>query len=86
MTISKEILGEKLKKMYNNAPYGEKALMVHLFGIKFASIIRSNNYTAKEIMKIAGIQKSYQAEIDKGIKMWILLFRLVIISYIGCAT
>lgn len=70
MIISKKVLGQKLKEMYENAPPGEKALMVHLFGIKFADIIRSNGYSAREIVETAEIEgSSYQVELNKGINL-----------------
>lgn len=69
MIISKKMLGQKLKYMYDNAPYGEQVLMIHLFGIKFGDIIYENGYNAREIIEAAGIKESYQTEISKGMKM-----------------
>ncbi|MDE7164164.1 MAG: hypothetical protein K2O04_01910 [Clostridiales bacterium] len=70
MIISKKVLGQKLKEMYENAPHNKKALMVHLFGIKFANVIRSNGYSAREIVETAGINgNSYQVELNKGINL-----------------
>ena len=69
MIISKKLLGEKLKEMYENAPQNEQVLMIHLFGIKFANIMRENGYNAREIIDAAGIRNSYQTELSKGIKM-----------------
>lgn len=69
MIISKKMLGQKLKDMYDNSPHNERVLMIHLFGIKFADIIRANGYNAREITEAAGINNSYQTEVNKGIKM-----------------
>lgn len=43
--------------------------MIHLFGIKFSNEIRNNNYSIKEILKLAGMTESYQVEINKGINL-----------------
>jgi len=62
-------LSEKLHEMYYNAPCKEKALMVHLFGIKYADVIKTSGYNLKEILKLAGIKESYCVEINKGINL-----------------
>ena len=69
MIVSKKLLGEKLKEMYENAPHSEQVLMIHLFGIKFADVIRENGYNAREIIEAAGMKDSYQVEVNKGMKM-----------------
>ena len=69
MVISKTMLCQKLKEMYDNAPYGEQVLMIHLFGIKYADIIKQNNYTPKQIVDVSGLNSSYYAEVNKGMKM-----------------
>lgn len=69
MIISKNLLGQKLKEMYENAPHNEQVLMIHLFGIKFADIIKANGYNAREILEAANMNLSYQTEVNKGIKM-----------------
>lgn len=52
-----------LKCVYDNAPEGEKALRVHLFGIKYAAELA--NLSIKEVATLAGIP-GYAAEINKG--------------------
>lgn len=69
MVVSKTMLGQKLREMYDNAPYNEQVLMVHLFGIKFADIIKQNGYTSKQIVEAAGINSTYQIEVNKGMKL-----------------
>ena len=69
MIISKKMLGQKLRDMYDNAPYNEQVLMIHLFGIKFADVIRANGYNAREIIEAAGVKESYQTEVSKGMKI-----------------
>ena len=48
MTVQE--LGKRLSEMYENADDGEKATMVHLFGIRFANDITNNNFSASEII------------------------------------
>ncbi len=62
-------LSTTLRNMYDNAPRGDQAAMIHLFGIKYAKVIRENKYTPKEILLAADMQESYQVEINKGIKL-----------------
>jgi len=54
-------------KMYAHAPKGERALSVHLFGIKYADQIRS--LPSHELADLAGIPRSYGTEIRKGINL-----------------
>lgn len=67
MTI--DSLGEALKGFYNNAPKGEKAIILNVFGIKYADDILNNGYALKDIIKNADIPETYQNEIKKGIKL-----------------
>tara|TARA_B110000046_G_scaffold44038_2_gene49043 strand:+ start:2804 stop:3031 length:228 start_codon:yes stop_codon:yes gene_type:complete len=67
MTLNE--LGEKLSKMYNNAPKGDAVTMIYLFGIKYANQIKENNYSKKDIIKQSGISKSYFTELTKAIKL-----------------
>jgi 5-methylcytosine-specific restriction protein B len=67
--MNKEFLGKELKEMYENAKDGEKATMIHLFGIKYANeILRSENSIA-EIVNISGLPDSYIVEVNKGKKL-----------------
>ncbi|MBR0427798.1 MAG: AAA family ATPase [Clostridia bacterium] len=63
-----EELGNELKDFYNNEEYG-KARGIHLFGIKYGSLILEKKYSVTEIVKIAEIPDSYRAEVDKGIRL-----------------
>lgn len=67
MIISKKLLGQKLRDMYDFTD--NKALIVHLFGIKYAEIIRANGYNAREIIETAGLGYGYQSELQKGMKL-----------------
>lgn len=62
-------LSKKLNEMYFNAPEGELVSMIHLFGIKYAEAIKECNISIKEIVEDSGISSTYQAEINKGIKL-----------------
>ena len=55
--------------MYANAPNGDAVAMIHLFGIKYADEIKQNNYSKKDIIKRAGLPKSYDTELNKGVKL-----------------
>lgn len=67
MTESK--LGGILKNMYDNAHEGEKVVNIHLFGIKYASIISDNNFRPAEIVRCSGLSNTYTAEVSKGMKL-----------------
>jgi len=62
-------LGKVLKDMYDSAPSGYKVLNVQFFGIKYADAITKHGYRISEIIKAAGLNKSYAGEIRKGIKL-----------------
>jgi hypothetical protein len=56
-----------LAEMYAKAAKKEKAVSIHLFGIKYADQIR--DMSAKEIVVGAGLPESYKTEIRKGINL-----------------
>ena len=63
-------LSKELKRMYEKGiATKEQTTMIHLFGIKYARIIRENKYVPKNILKYADMSESYQVEINKGIKL-----------------
>ena len=73
MTVNE--LGHELSMMYDDAPEGEKATMVHLFGIRYSKIIRENRITVPEILRNtmlrngSRIDDGYSPEINKGINL-----------------
>ncbi len=67
MTVAE--LGEQLRTMYNGAPQRETAVMVHLFGIKYAIQIRESGASPRDIVIAAGISESYGTEVNKGINL-----------------
>lgn len=62
-------LGNILKEMYENAPHGYQVANIHLFGVKYASIIVDGNIKVADIIRISGIKQSYTTELSKGIKL-----------------
>jgi len=62
-------LGEKLNKMYNNAPTGDSVAMIHLFGIKYANEISISQFSKKDIAIAGKIPESYGTEISKGVNL-----------------
>lgn len=62
-------LGKILKEMYETAPRGYQVANIHLFGVKYASIINDNHYKVTDIIRASGINKSYATEVSKGIKL-----------------
>ena len=56
-----------LAKMYEKAPAKEKALSIHLFGVKYADDIR--DMPSQTLAIRAGLGKSYGSEIRKGINL-----------------
>lgn len=67
MTINE--LGRILNNMYDDAINGDKVVMVHLFGIKYANEIKNQNYSIKDIIKSSKLNESYSTELSKGIKL-----------------
>lgn len=63
-------LAKELKKMYEKGiPAKEKTIMIHLFGIMYADVIKNNGFTPKNILKYADMPESYNVEINYGIKL-----------------
>lgn len=62
-------LAQKLKEMYEKAPYGEAVAHIHLFGIIYAKEIENGSYSVKDIIKYSGLKESYQTEVTKGMKL-----------------
>lgn len=63
-------LAKELKGMYEKGISSkEQTTMIHLFGIKYADVIKKHKYKPKNILKSAGMPESYKVEINKGIKL-----------------
>ena len=64
-------LARDLRRMHEDARYGEKAIMPTLFGIKYASEIerhRNNGRSVTELAKLAGIP-AYEGEVNIGVRL-----------------
>ena len=57
-------LADELRRMYEAAPYDERVVMIHLFGIKYASEI--SRFTPTAIVRAAELPSSYGTEVNKG--------------------
>jgi hypothetical protein len=64
-----EELAAILRKMYSDARPKESAVMIHLFGVKYATQIRASGTSPKNIATLAGLPESYGTEINKGINL-----------------
>ena len=65
-----------LKDLYEEGKKaGEGVANIFFFGLKYADCILTNNYKTKEIIDKSGIGASFQAELDKAIKLYLLLQR-----------
>ncbi len=66
MTVNE--LGNILLSMYETNG-ANKSTMVHLFGIIFADEMINANIKPTDVIRSAGIQQSYQTELNKGINL-----------------
>lgn len=68
--LSEEELANKLSEDVSKASEKkDKALSIHLFGIKYAKTIRDRNYSIKNIISKAKLEDSWGGELNKGIKL-----------------
>jgi len=88
MTVNE--LGHELSIMYDNALEGEKATMVHLFGIHYSKVIRENRISIHEILRNtmlrngSRIDDGYSSEINKGVNLAkYVIERKGLLSYIN---
>lgn len=68
--LSTEELGQYLRRMYDDATDGSKVSSIHMFGLKYGHIIKSNNLSVAEIIRFSEINASYSAEVSKGIGIY----------------
>ena len=68
--LSEDELANKLSEDVSKASEKkDKALSIHLFGIKYAKTIRDRNYSIKNIISKAKLEDSWGGELNKGIKL-----------------
>ena len=56
-----------LRRMYENAPQGEKVTYIFLFGIIYADDLAA--LSVSEVVREAGVRPTYYTEIRNGIKL-----------------
>lgn len=61
-------LGNKLREM-SETKNAKRTTMIHLFGVLYADEMRIAGISPAAVLKAAGIQQSYVAEINKGINL-----------------
>lgn len=66
--LSVDELGKILSDMYNDS--NSKTTAIHMFGIKYAPVIKKNGYSAVAIIAASGIGESYHVEVSKGIRIY----------------
>jgi len=69
MAMTREQLGGTLRRMYDEAPSGEKVANIHLFGVKYIREIGGAGLTAGDVVKASGLQTSYGTEVNKGMNL-----------------
>lgn len=75
-TYTIDELATILRELYEEGKkVGEGVANIFFFGLKYADCILSNNYKTKEIVQKSAIGESFQAELDKAIKLYTLLQR-----------
>lgn len=67
--MTPEALTAKLKSMYREAPYRERVVMIHLFGILYAQELERCDVTTQVIAENATGSYNYGAELSKMIKL-----------------
>ena len=60
-------LADRLRKAYHDAPPREKAVRIHLFGIKYAADLTGRSIPT--IVKLADVPENWASEIRKGIAL-----------------
>lgn len=63
------MLGVVLSKMYKEAVNNDKVAMIHLFGIRYADMIKHEKLNLKAILTYANMPSSYYTELGKGIRL-----------------
>lgn len=66
--LTAEDLGKILLDMYKNA--NNKTTAIHMFGFKYAPIIKEKGYSAVALVSASGIGESYHVEVSKGIRIY----------------
>lgn len=63
-------LGSILREMYSNAEDKMQVASIHIFGIKYGKKIIEKNFRTPDIIKAAGLNKSYLTELQKALNIY----------------
>ena len=63
-------LGSILREMYSNAEDKMQVASIHIFGIKYGEKIIEKNFRTPDIIKAAGLNKSYLTELQKALNIY----------------
>lgn len=63
-------LGSILREMYSNAEDKMQVASIHIFGIKYGKKIIEKNFRTPDIIKTAGLNKSYLTELQKALNIY----------------
>ena len=67
--MNEKTLANELKKRYKKAARNQTILMIDLFGIEYGEVIRTKEYSIKQIVQLSGIGESYITEVTKAVKL-----------------
>ena len=67
--MNKKELGMTLGEMFDAAEHREKGVMILLFAIKYADIIKREKYAVQDILKEAQLPESYISGFNKGLTL-----------------
>ena len=62
-------LAQILRRMYRNAPYGERSTSLHLFGIRCVRELSDPDISVLGVVERSGVGNSYLTEAHKGIRL-----------------
>src|SRR5450830_1438070 len=69
MSKTPDELGRVLRRMYDDAPRGDKVASIHLFGIKYAADVHAVGANAADMVRASGLKASYVVEVNKGLNL-----------------
>ena len=67
--MNEKELGMRLRGMFDAADHKEKGVMILLFAVKYADVIKREKYPVQDILKEARLPESYINGFNKGLKL-----------------
>ena len=58
-----------LRRMYRNAPNGERSTALHLFGIRYVAELSVPHVSINRMVEQSGVGNSYYTEVRKGMRL-----------------